>query len=47
MVLGGIVELAIGIEAALVLPTSATSTTALAGSMPRRSTTAVMMRAFA
>ena len=38
---------AIGIEAAIVLPTSATSTTAFAGSMPSRSTTAIMMRAFA
>ena len=38
---------ATGIEAALVLPTSATSEMAFAGSMPRRSTTAPMMRAFA
>ena len=38
---------AMGIDAALVLPTSATSTTAFAGSMPNRSTTEPMMRAFA
>ncbi len=38
---------AIGIEAADVLPTSATSTMAFAGSIPSRSTTDDMIRAFA